>query len=576
MSASPHPLVLRGRQAFQARDFTAALSLCGMRLKEAPGDLDALELKAVIQQSRGDLKGAEDTMRQALAIDPASAWAVHDLTQMLHAQGQTAAAEAAARHALIVLPDDPQSHLHLAVILAERDDLPAAEYHNRQALALAGPHPQILTNLALCLYNQGRLDEAETHLLQACRVAEQPPADRAMAMAHLSRVFEAKRDMVNAWLWLDRAEQTGKPAGQDFALLRALYLSNTDKPAEALDLIDRAGPRISATALLDKGRLLDRLGRYEDAWSAMTAAKARLAHEAKRSYDAPRVAAEFDSLKAFFTADQMARLPKAGARTDVPQPLFILGFPRSGTTMIEQMLSSHDHVAPGGELPFVHEWQTLSLRLLPGTETYPGRLAQAQAADFHHVPTVLRDYYLGRAEIYGVMEDGRRLFTDKMPLNDAHLPLIRLAFPEAPVIRMVRHPLDVAVSILSHNLTHGHNSGFAMETIVAHMMRQRDLDAHYDAMLDRPPLIVRYEDFVAAQEAETRRILDYCGLPFDDACLRFHENRRHAPTPSYSQVSKPLNDRPIGRWRNYARQLAPWMDRIAPVAEALGYTLDIE
>ncbi|WP_443748203.1 tetratricopeptide repeat-containing sulfotransferase family protein [Asticcacaulis solisilvae] len=575
MSASPHPLVLRGRQAFQARDFTAALSLCGMRLKEAPDDLDALELKAVIQQSRGDMKGAEDTMRHALALDPASAWAAHDLTQMLHVQGQTKAAEMAARHALIALPEDPQSHLQLAVILAEYDDLPAAEYHNRQALELAGPHPQILVNLALCLYNQGRLDEAESLFLQACRVAEQPPGARAMAMAHLSRVYEARRDMVNAWLWLDRAEQTGKPAGQDFALLRALYLSNTDKPKEALELIDRAGSRISPAALLDKGRLLDRLGRYEEAWAAMVTAKAKLAQEGKLAYDAPKIAAEFETLRAAFTAKSLARLPRAGTRTDVPQPVFILGFPRSGTTMIEQMLSSHDHVAPGGELPFVHEWQALSTRLLPGTEPYPQRLAEAQAADFHHIPTVLRDYYLGRAEIYGVMGEGRRLFTDKMPLNDAHLPLIRLAFPHAPVIRMLRHPLDVAISILSHNLTHGMNSGFAMETIVTHMIAQHGLDAHYDTIVEQPPLVVRYEDFVAHQEAETRRVLDYCGLGFDEACLRFHENRRHAPTPSYSQVSKPLNDRSIGRWRNYARQLAPWMDRIAPVVEALGYTLDL-
>ncbi|MBW8881575.1 MAG: sulfotransferase family protein, partial [Asticcacaulis sp.] len=87
--------------------------------------------------------------------------------------------------------------------------------------------------------------------------------------------------------------------------------------------------------------------------------------------------------------------------------------------------------------------------------------------------------------------------------------------------------------------------------------------------------IVRYEDFVADQQSETRRILDYCGLGFDDACLRFHENRRHAPTPSYSQVSKPLNDRSIGRWRNYARPLAPFMDRIAPMVEALGYDLNL-
>ncbi len=568
MSASPHPLVSRGRQAYQARDFTAALSLCGMRLKEEPSDLDALELKAVILQARGDMRGAEAAMRQAIAHDPACDWAVHDLTQLLHGTGQTLAAEVAAREALLARPDDPQAHLQLAVILGEKDDLPAAEFHNRRALELAGPHPQVLVNLALCLYNQGRLDEAEPLLLQACKL--QP--DNAMIMAHLSRVFEARRDMINAWLWLDRAEQAGRKTGQDFTLLRALYLGNSDKVKDALELIDRSGSNITAAAQLDKGRLLDRQGRYDEAWTAMTQAKTRLARDGHLAYDGQKVAAEFDALKAFFTSDMLPRLPRATVRNDTPQPVFVLGFPRSGTTMIEQMLDSHPLVAAGGELPFVHEWQNLVPRLMPGDKPFPQRLAQTQTADYHHVPGLLRDYYLGRCETYGVMAQAKPLFTDKMPLNDVYLPLIRLAFPQAAVIRMVRHPLDVAVSMLSHNLTHGYNSGFAMESIITHMLAQHALNAHYDAVLDNPPLTLRYEDFIADQEGQTRRVLAYIGLEFDEATLRFHENRRHAPTPSYAQVSKPLNDRSIGRWRHYQRQLAPWFDRIAPVITDLGYS----
>ncbi len=569
MSESPHPLVLRGRQAYQARDFTAALSLCGMRLKEHPDDLDALELKAVILRARGDLKGAEATMRQAIASDPTCTWALHDLTQLLHSQGQKGAAEAAARDALLARPDDPQAHLQLAVILGEKDDLPAAEYHNRRALELAGPHGQILVNLALTLYNQGRLDEAESLLLQACKV--QP--DQAMTMAHLSRVYEAQRDMVNAWLWLDRAEQAGRKTGQDFTLLRSLYMSNGDKLKDALELIDRSGSQISAAAQLDKGRILDRLGRHDEAWTAMTQAKARLGREAGLAYDARKVETEFAALTDFFSADTLAHLPKANARHDVAQPVFILGFPRSGTTMIEQMLDSHPLVAAGGELPFVHEWQDMVTRLLPGGRPFPQALAHIQLADCHHVPGLLRDYYLGRVETYHVTTGGTPLFTDKMPLNDVLLPLIRLAFPQAPIIRMVRHPLDVAISMLSHNLTHGLNSGFAMDSIIRHMVVQHALDAHYDAVIDNPPLVLRYEDFIANQEGQTRRVLTYAGLEFDEACLRFHENQRHAPTPSYAQVSKPLNDLSIGRWRHYERHLTPWFDRIAPVVEALGYSL---
>ena len=570
MPTTPHPLVVKGRQAFQAGDLSGALSLSEMRLQDAPSDTLALELKAVTLQRRGDLTGAEAAYRRAIAIDPASdLW--NDLTQMLHASGQAKATETAAREALLVRPDDAQAHLQLAVILGEKDDLPAAEFHNRRALTLAGPHPQILTNLALCLYNQGRLDEAEPLFIQAHRAAP----ETAITMAHLSRVYEAKRDMANAWLWLDRAETAGRRSGEDFTLLRALYLGNNGQAQQALDLIDNSSGKagnIAAPARLDRARLLDKLGRYDEAWPALVDAKARLAKDMGRTYDPQQVAGEFSALKAFFTADTVARLPRAGVRKDGPKPVFITGFPRSGTTMIEQMLNSHPDIAAGGELPFVSEWPALINDLLPSSRPFPQKLAQAQTFDFHHIPGVLRDYYLGRAEVYGV--SGRQpFFTDKMPLNDVFLPLIRLAFPAAATIRMVRHPLDVAVSMLSHNLTHGYNAGFAIGTIISHMRAMHDLNAHYDSVFDQPPLILRYEDFIADQEGQTRRVLGYAGVEFDPACLRFHENRRHAPTPSYAQVSQPLNDRSVGRWKHYEKHLAPYMEAIRPVIEALGYSI---
>ncbi len=567
MTTSLHPLVQKGRQAFQAGDVTGALSLSEMRLKEAPDDVMALELRAVILQRRGDLAGAEAAYRRALSVDPTSdLW--NDLTQMLHAAGQAKAAETAAREALLVRPDDAQAHLQLAVILGEKDDLPAAEFHNRRAVALAGPHPQILTNLALCLYKQGRLDEAEPLLLQAHQAAPEV----AMIMAHLSRVFEAKRDMVPAWQWLERAEMAGRKTGEDFSLLRALYLGNSGQAQQALDLIERAGPAMAAPARLDRARLLDKLGRYDEAWPALIDANARLAKDMGQRYEAAKVADEFAALKAFFTRDTVARLPKASVRKDGPKPVFITGFPRSGTTMIEQMLNSHPAIAAGGELPFVSEWPALVDDLLPSSRPFPQKLAQAQTFDFHHIPGVLRDYYLGRAEVYNVTGQ-QPFFTDKMPLNDVYLPLIRLAFPTAAVIRMVRHPLDVAISMLSHNLTHGYSAGFAIDTIISHMRAMQDLNAHYDAVFDQPPLLLRYEDFIADQEGHTRRVLGYIGVEFDPACLRFHENRRHAPTPSYAQVSQPLNDRSVGRWKHYAKHLAPYMDAIRPVVEALGYTV---
>ena len=539
-----------------------------MRLNEAPADGAALELKAVIQTSRGDLRGAEATMRLAIQHDPASDWALNDLTQLLHNNGQALAAEIAAREALIQRPEDPQAHLQLAVIFGEKDDLPAAEFHNRRALDLAGPHPQILVNLGLCLYNQGRVDEALSALLEAHRL--QP--DQAQIMAHISRAYEAKRDMADAYIWLERAETLGRKTGEDFTLLRALYLRHADQPKQALELIDATKETLAPPAMLERAVLLDKLGRHDEAMQGFVTAKARLAQDMGVRYEAARVAHEFETLKAFFTSERMQHLPKATVRQG-PQPIFILGFPRSGTTMIEQMLDAHPNVSAGGELPFVHEWQKLIADLLPGVKPYPERLAQMQTADLHHVVGVLRDYYLGRAETYGLLSEGKAFFTDKMPLNDVHLPLIRLAFPQSTIIRMVRHPLDVAMSMLSHNLTHGYNSGYKIETIIAHMVAMQALNTHYDAVLGHPALSLRYEDFIAEQKGHTLRVLGHVGLGFHEACLRFHTNPRHAPTPSYAQVSRPLNDRSIGRWKPYERFFTPFMDEIGPVIEALGYRL---
>ncbi|MDV6332641.1 tetratricopeptide repeat-containing sulfotransferase family protein [Asticcacaulis sp. 201] len=565
MTASPHPLVLKGRQAFQAGDVSGALSICSMRLNEAPDDGHALELKSVIQAARGDERGAEATMRQAIQYDPASPWALNDLTLLLHNQGHRAAAEAAAREAVINLPDDPQAHLQLAVILGEKDDLPAAEFHNRRALDLAGPHPQIFVNLGLTLYNQGRIEEALPVLLEAHRL--QP--ESAQIMAHISRAFEAKRDMADAFIWLERAEALGRRTGEDFTLLRALYLSHADQPKQALELIESQGT-LAGPAMLDRARLLDKLGRHEEAMHGFVTAKARLADDMGLRYDAPKVAAEFAAMKQFFTAGTMQRLPRARRREDVAQPIFILGFPRSGTTMIEQMLDAHPDVSAGGELPFVHEWRALTEDLLPGGAPFPQRLAQAEIFDYHHIAGVMRDYYLGRAETYGLTRD-TLFFTDKMPLNDVYLPLIRLAFPQATIIRMVRHPLDVALSMLSHNLTHGYNAGYKIETIIEHMVAMHELNTHYDAVLGQPAVTLRYEDFVADQKGYTLRVLGQTGLGFHEATLRFHTNPRHAPTPSYAQVSKPLNSRSVNRWKPYERFFKPFLPQIGPVIEALGY-----
>jgi hypothetical protein len=256
-------------------------------------------------------------------------------------------------------------------------------------------------------------------------------------------------------------------------------------------------------------------------------------------------------------------------RTDVPQPVFIMGFPRSGTTLVEQILASHSAVRAGGELPFIADLRRIALNLLPANEEpFPENLAQSWTADNRYVATLFRDYYLARAGQYGLTDEGaasraKAFFTDKMPFNEIWLPVLRMAFPQAKVVHVVRHPLDVCVSMMSNNFTHGFNCGYHIEDIVHHLSAVTDLVAHYRTELGFADFTLSYEALVANQEAETRRLLDYLGLPFEEACLRFHESSRYAPTPSYAQVTEKLNDRSIGRHSHYAKELRPHLPQLS-------------
>ena len=166
---------------------------------------------------------------------------------------------------------------------------------------------------------------------------------------------------------------------------------------------------------------------------------------------------------------------------------------------------------------------------------------------------------------------GVRVFTDKTPFNEIHLPLLLMAFPEARLVLVKRDPRDVAVSMLANNLSHGFNCAFRIDDIVRHLAATEALLADYRRELGFAAHVLQYERFVADPEAETRRLLDYVGLPFEEACLRFHESRRYAPTPSYARVGEKVNDRSVGRWRHFAGPLEPHVATLGPALTAGGY-----
>jgi Tfp pilus assembly protein PilF len=527
--------------------------------------VELLRSRYAAQRRSGELAAAAETLKAVLSLDPYADWAYDDLARLLCDAGLAKEAEQVARTALRANPRNANAHQLFATLLSERNDLTSGEWHFRRALELGGEQADCVGNLALNLLRQGRTTEADTLFARADKLAP----NNTRTLAHWSKLYEVRGDLQRAGELLDRAQAASSP--ESVNLLRANYLARVGDNEAALALIGES-PSLRGDALLERGRLRERLGRYDEAWSDFQLAKKKLAVEnGSPDYDARSVEAFFGRLKHFCVRSNIELLPRTSARLATPQPIFIMGFPRSGTTLIEQVLSSHSCVRAGGELIFLSDMRRLANLLFPGSEPFPENLAQTWTADNRYAASLFRDYYLARAEGGGLFEDGKPYFTDKMPFNEIWLPLVRMAFPAAKIVRIVRHPLDVCVSMLSNNLTHGFNCGYSIDAVVHHLVAVHDLVAHYRRELQVDELVLRYEAFVAEQEPQTRLLLDYLGLDFEDACLRFHENSRYAPTPSYAQVTQQLNDRSIGRYQHYAKHLEPYLPRLARVLADCSY-----
>jgi len=559
MSGESQDRVTRARAAIGAEKFAEAEQHAREVLATESDNVDALEILFLCQQRFGDGAGAERTLRRVIQLAPAKQWPRGDLARLLLGLGRQAEAEQVLAEAVAVDPTHADAHAILGSLLSEREALVPGAAHLQRAIALAGRHPQLLANLGRNLMRQGRLEEAEPLLQAAIEAA--PGA--VMPLVHLAELAEQKDDFEAAANLLDRAAPLAAREGGDVIAQRAHLLSRTPRWREGLDLLD-AVPGLSGTPRLLRARLRDRAGRYEEAWEDTVLAKAGLARARGHEYDAVRIEQEFAALADF--ASDTAATQGAPRAERVPQPIFILGFPRSGTTLTEQVLASHGRIRAGGELPFAGQLTVLVERMTG----LPFPAAIETLAETPQASMLMRDLYLRGAQAYGLLEPGADYFTDKMPLNEVYLPLLRLAFPDAPMIAVSRDPRDVIVSAMQHDMTHGFHCTYRLEDAAHHLSAVSDLTEAYRGS-GIAPYSLRYESFVADQGDQTARLMALLDLEVEPAQLTFHQNRRHAPTPSYAQVREPLHGRAIGRWHNYAAQLAPVLDTLAPAIRRGGY-----
>ncbi len=569
------PLVERAVQAHRQGAIEAAERLCLDVLEMAPDRPGALSVLYQIRRAQGNASAAEALLRRVVSFDPNNFAATNELALMLMGKGNLGEAEVHARNAIRIAPQNAQAHNLMGMIMTEAQRPRIGEYHYRQVLELSGQRdPILIANLAWNLKNQGRMEEARTLYEESVTAAP----EIKQTLLGWARLEEADRAFAAAGEKLDKMDALW-PNDAGVMMSRAVLLGREKRNDEALAVLDAVAAqnpegKLGPNELLEKGRLLDTMGRYDEAFADFAEGK-RLAREMSgHQYLDEHADNVINRLRGFFVSGRLGTLPRAGVRTDVPQPIFVLGFPRSGTTLVEQTLTAHPSIAAGDELPLINDITNIMPRMLNSPLGYPEALAELWMGDQRAGLDNLRDWYLQKVEQMGILSEGKVWFTDKMPLNETHLGLIALLFPESPMIHVIRHPLDIMVSAISNHFTHGFFCANALETAARHYVRVMELVQHYRAEMALRYMPIRYEEMVDDQEATVRSMLDFVGENFDERCLAFHENRRYARTASYAQVTEKLYDRSRFRYRHYREHLEPAIAILRPVIERLGYSVD--
>ena len=260
-----------------------------------------------------------------------------------------------------------------------------------------------------------------------------------------------------------------------------------------------------------------------------------------------------DGMIAVFTPEFMATRPQLSHPS--ARPIFILGMPRSGTTLVEQILASHPDVYGAGELDDIGLLGRELLKIDKHGKIVPDCLADVTVEQCHQ----LAGRYLARLD---EIAPGKVHVTDKMPQNFLWVGVITLLFPNAKIIHCRRDPLDTCFSCYANDFATGHAYAYDLATLGKYYNEYWRLMHHWQTVLGIPMLDVSYETLVADQETMTQALLDYCNLDWDDRCLQFYANPRAVATLSYNQVRKPIYSHSVGKWRNYQSNLAPLLESL--------------
>lgn len=524
--ASRDPRLLEAGAALVENRIAQAEVLLRAHLKQHPTDVAAIRMLAEVAARLGRFGDSEVLLARCLELAPSFTAARHNYATVLNRQGKGAEALAEVERVLVQEPANPNYRNLLAAILGRIGEYGRAIETYEGVLAEYPKHPSAWMSYGHALKSAGRREDS---------------------IAAYRRSIGLKPGFGESW-WSLANLKTFHFEAADVAIMRA-QLARTDlAPADGYHFHFALGK-----ALEDQGSWKEAFSHYE--------AGNRL-RRAQIQYNADENASHVLRSKALFSKAFFAERKDFGAAA--PDPIFIVGLPRAGSTLLEQILSSHSAVEGTMELPDVIAIaRVLGERKNRSQESkYPDVLATLGAAEF----CALGERYVEQTRIQ--RKTDAPFFIDKMPNNFAHIGLIHLMLPRAKIIDARRHPLGCCFSAFKQHFARGQAFTYDLTELGRYYRDYVELMAHFDEVLPGRVHRVIYERMIEDTEAEVRRLLEYCGLPFEEACLRFYENERAVRTASSEQVRQPIYREAVDHWRHFEAWLGPLKEALGPVLDA--------
>ncbi|MBD3317706.1 MAG: tetratricopeptide repeat protein [Chitinivibrionales bacterium] len=532
---------------------------------------------AIDHFKQGDMAAARELLEAILAVQPDNADALHHLGLVAYHYKRYDAAVALVMQAIRLSPKNYRSHFNLGMILELQEKYDDAIACYDTVLSLNADCREAYLHIARLFLRTRRFQEA-IHLLSGA--LRRFPDDVALlnrtaailnalsapnaAMPFLRRALEKNPSNVFSRLILSDSFKTLGKIEEAKATARevveidpdAVYaycsLSEDEKfPKEdpVFELLERTVKRedITRTARKDLhfalGKMYADTEEYDKSFTHYTAGHA-LRREINGPFDRAAFVHRLEELKRRFNRRYYRTHSSRGSQSE--RPLFIVGMPRSGTSLVEQILASHPAVFGAGELSII---PTIAPRLFNADK--PDRSTATLSAE---TLSAYAESYL--KHISAVAGDSPKV-TDKMPANQLHLWLIALLFPNTRIIHCTRDPLDNCTACYIRNFSHPHEYADDLSDLGFFYRQTERLMSFWKENIPLPIVDVSYEQIVRDTEETVRSILDFCGLPWDDRCLEFHETKRNVTTASRTQVRKKIYTSSLGRWKTYRNHLGP-------------------